>query len=326
VKRELLNYLCCPACHSDLVLHVDSGDQREIDEGVLRCLECSKSYDIKSGIPRFLPAEVADEVRRNVARFGYEWAWLSSTSDKNEIEFRSYLGEIQLESLASRAVLDAGCGMGKFLALSGKYGAKVAIGVDLAEQSVANAYKNTRSLDNVHVVQADLYHLPLRQGFDFIYSIGVLHHLIKPEAGFQKLVQLLREQGEIFAWVYGYEGNEIYVRFLDPFRRLTSRLPLWMNKALTAILATLLWILILLVYLPLDWAGMRKLPFHDYFLYFYRLGFRFFWGTVFDKAIPPISNYYRKEEFNAWFSRAGLSNVSVVHRNSNSWSGWGRKL
>jgi SAM-dependent methyltransferase len=325
VKRELLNYVCCPACNGDLILHVDSGDAKEIDEGSFHCVKCPKSYEIRKGIPRFLPVELADEVRRNVDRFGYEWAWLSSTSAKNELEFKSYLGEIPLESLASRAVLDAGCGMGKFLALSGRYGAKVAIGVDLAEQSVENAYRNTRSLDNVHVVQADLYHLPLKGGFDFIYSIGVLHHLIKPETGFQRLVQLLREQGEIFAWVYGYEGNEIYVRFLDPFRRLTSRLPLSVNKFFTAILASLLWVLILLVYLPLDRAGIRKLPFHDYFIYFYRLGFRFFWGTVFDKAIPPISNYYRKEEFNAWFSRAGLSNVSIVHRNSNSWSGWGRK-
>lgn len=308
------------------MLQADSGESNDIENGALDCLGCQKSYPIRRGIPRFLPAELADEVRRNVDRFGYEWAWLSSPSAKNEMEFRSYLGEIPLESLATRTVLDAGCGMGKFLALSGQYGAKIAIGVDLAEQSVEAAYRNTRSLDNVHVIQADLYHLPFRKGFDFIYSIGVLHHLIRPEAGFQKLVQLLKERGEIFAWVYGYEGNEIYVRFLDPFRRLTSRLPLWLNKFLTAILTSLLWTLILLVYLPLERAGIRRLPFHDYFIYFYRLGFHIFWGTVFDKAIPPISNYYRKEEFNGWFSRAGLSNVSIIHRNSNSWSGWARKL
>jgi len=326
VKRELLSYLCCPACNGDLTLHSDSIDGNEIEEGALQCSRCSKSYEIRKGIPRFLPAKLAEEVRRNVDRFGYEWAWLSSTSAKNELEFRSYLGEIPLESLATRVVLDAGCGMGKFLALSGRYGAKVAIGVDLAEQSVENAYQNTRSLENVHVVQADLYHLPFKCGFDFIYSIGVLHHLIKPEAGFRKLVELLKEEGEIFAWVYGYEGNEIYVRFLDPFRSLTSRLPLWLNKFLTAILTALLWTLILAVYRPLDRLGIRKLPFHDYFIYFYGLGFRFFWGTVFDKAIPPISNYYRKEEFSAWFSRAGLSKVSIVQRNSNSWSGRGRRL
>jgi SAM-dependent methyltransferase len=265
-------------------------------------------------------------VRRNVANFGYEWRWLSSISEKNEQEFLSYLGTIRPESFSSETVLDAGCGMGKFLYFAGNYGAEDAIGVDLADGSVECAYANTKHLANVHVVQADLYHLPLKSCFDLIYSIGVLHHLVEPEVGFQKLVAHLASGGRILAWIYGYEGNELYIKFLDPLRKITCHLPLWLNKSLAALVAAVLWIPMTLVYLPLDMIHIRVLPFHEYLVYFHRLGFRFFWGTVFDKLIPPISHYYRREEFTLWFSNAKLFDITIIRRNSNSWSGCGVKL
>ena len=180
----------------------------EIESGSLSCDRCRRDYEISEGIPRFVPIELSEKVKLNVNNFGYEWSWLSSISEKNEIEFRSYLGEILPEGFASRVVLDAGCGMGKFLYFTGKYGAKDAIGVDLASGSVERAYKNTMHLENVHVVQADLLHLPLKRCFDFIYSIGVLHHLAQPEQGFYNLVEYLKSNGKIFALLKALKAND----------------------------------------------------------------------------------------------------------------------
>ena len=326
MKAKLLDYLCCPACRADLLLDAPSWQDEEVDTGSLACENCHLRFEIRNGIPRFIPPELSEQVRRNVSNFGYEWSWLSSVSDKNETEFSSYLGNIGPESFRSRVVLDAGCGMGKFLSLSGKYGAQDVIGVDLADQSVEAAYSNTQHLGNVHVVQADLFHLPLKPCFDLVYSIGVLHHLSHPQGGFQHLVERLKDSGVILAWVYGYEGNELFIRFIDPLRRLTCRMPLQVNKILAAVLAFTLWIPITTLYVPLNKWKIKLLPFHDYFIYFHKLGFHFFWGTIFDKLIPHISNYYRREEFMSWFSQAHLSNISITQRNANSWSGSGVKL
>jgi SAM-dependent methyltransferase len=325
MKSKLLQYLCCPSCRGDLALDVRSCRDQEVESGSLVCKGCG-CFEIKGGIPRFTPPKISEQVRRNVGSFGYEWSWLSSLSEKNETEFLSYLGKIRPESLKSRVVLDAGCGMGKFLYLSGKYGAKDVIGVDLAARSVEMAYENTRHMDNVHVVQADLFHLPLKPCFDFVYSIGVLHHLSSPPEGFQVLVEHLKEGGAILAWVYGHEGNELYIRFLDPIRKITCRMPLWLNKVVAALLAFIIWIPIMIIYTPLEKLKIKRLPFHDYFVYFQKLGFHFFWGTVFDKLIPHISNYYRNEEFMSWFSKAKLRDISITQRNANSWCGHGVKL
>jgi SAM-dependent methyltransferase len=326
VKKKLLDYLCCPYCRVGLCLDVQCVLKEEIEAGSLHCKACYRRFDIKNGIPRFVPTDLSTQVRCNVGNFGYEWNWLSSISEKNETEFLSYLGKISPTSFRSKVVLDAGCGMGKFLCLAAKYGAKDVIGVDLADRSVECAYNNTKHLQNVHVVQADLLHLPFQPCFDFVYSIGVLHHLSDPQKGFEFLVEHLRHGGMIFAWVYAYEGNELYVEFLDPFRKITCRLPLGVNKMLAGLLAFALWIPITIIYIPLEKIRLKRLPFHDYFVYFHKLGFHFFWGTVFDKLIPRISNYYRREEFLSWFSSAKLSDISVIQRNANSWSGNGVKL
>ena len=53
------------------------------------------------------------------------------------------------------------------------------------------------------MIQADLHRPPFAlESFDFIYSIGVLHHLPDPEAAFQNLLRYLKPQGEIQIYLY----------------------------------------------------------------------------------------------------------------------------
>src|SRR5260370_30683976 len=81
-----------------------------------------------------------------------------------------------------------------------------------------------------HVVQGGIYNPPLARPedggpFDFIYSIGVLHHLPDPEAGFQSLVRFVRPGGAIFAWVYGRENNGVVHGFINPLcQNVTTRM------------------------------------------------------------------------------------------------------
>ena len=69
------------------------------------------------------------------------------------------------------------------------------VGVDISE-AIESTRVNTQGMPNVHLVQADVYHLPFRPGvFDFAYSIGVLHHLPEPEKAFQCVVPLVKPGG-----------------------------------------------------------------------------------------------------------------------------------
>jgi hypothetical protein len=56
---------------------------------------------------------------------------------------------------------------------------------------------------NVHIVQADIFDLPLRHAvFDLIFSIGVLHHTPGTKSALSKLISLLNQIGIVGIWFY----------------------------------------------------------------------------------------------------------------------------
>jgi uncharacterized protein YbaR (Trm112 family) len=50
-----MDILCCPVCKGDLVLHVETENDKEILEGRLNCAACRVDYPIHEGIPNLLP-------------------------------------------------------------------------------------------------------------------------------------------------------------------------------------------------------------------------------------------------------------------------------
>jgi ubiquinone/menaquinone biosynthesis C-methylase UbiE len=89
--------------------------------------------------------------------------------------------------------------------------------------------RNTESV-NVRAVQADLHNPPFAlESFDFIYSIGVLHHLPDPEVAFRNLLRFLKPGGEVQIYLYWKpEQRPIKALLLSGVagaRQLTTRLP-----------------------------------------------------------------------------------------------------
>ena len=327
MKQELLDLLVCLRCRGRLRHEPTRTDGREIVDGTIHCMACGATFPVRDGVPRMVPDGLSSRERATARAFGQEWKTLSELSAVSHDEFASYIEPLSPADLRGLTVLDAGCGMGKFSFAAAAAGARAVIAVDLSE-AVDVAYSHLRTLPNAHVVQASIYDLPLRpETFDFVFSIGVLHHLPDPERGFRDLVPLAAPGGRILVWLYALEGNETFVRVLDPFRvHLFSRLPAWVNRLVATLLAAPLWLIIRVCYLPLARRGLaERLPYGPYFVYFSRLGFRTFWGTVYDKLVPPISFYLSGPTIRRWLNSAGLVEVGLRHRNRNSWTCLARK-
>jgi SAM-dependent methyltransferase len=328
MRPALLGYLACPRCGGTLAVAAPAkAPGEEVIEGALGCGDCGAIYPVTRGVPRMLPAALSGPEQATARAFGVQWKVLSGLPEVFREEFESYLAPLSVSDLEGLVVLDAGCGMGKFSLAALEAGAAEVVSVDLSEAvDVAQAHLGSRT--KAHVVQASIYELPFPPArFDFIFSIGVLHHLPDPEKGFQALVPLVRPGGRIFVWLYALEGNEAFVRWVDPWRaRLFSRLPGWANRMAATCLAAPLWMLIQAVYAPLDRRGHGgRLPYAPYFRYFSRLGFRTFWGTVHDKLVPPVAHYLTRDDLRRWLRTTGLRELSLTHRNGNSWSVLARK-
>jgi SAM-dependent methyltransferase len=320
--------LACPVCQGRLDL--DTADGEEILEGELRCQGCGLVFPVRGGVPRLLPPDLSPEKRRTALAFGWEWRHFVEMHDAYEEQFLDWLWPLQREFFAGKVVLDAGCGIGRHSYFAASYGAREVVSMDLSA-AVETAYQNLGHLPNTHVVQADIYNPPFRRDgaggpFDFVYSIGVLHHLPEPQGGFTSLLRFLRPEGTIFAWVYGYEDNNFVHYVITPVRRLlTSRLPPGVVSRLAWPPALLLQVLVKGLYRPLHGTpAFRLLPMRDYLYSVSHFTFRQNYSIVFDHLIPPTAYYLKREELEAWFAEAGLVEVEISRRNRNSWRGRGR--
>jgi len=86
------------------------------------------------------------------------------------------------------------------------------LGVDVSLTSLAYARRKTRELGlrNIEYAQADILELgAIDRTFDRIESVGVLHHLAEPTAGWRVLVSLLRPGGRMRIGLYSNLARRI---------------------------------------------------------------------------------------------------------------------
>ena len=328
MKPSLLEHLACPSCHGRLDLAAAVSQGAEVMEGDLRCRKCRAAYAVRRGVPRFVESARTEESARTASAFGWEWRTFSRIDDHHEQQFLDWIAPAGREAFRGRVVLEGGCGKGRHTRLASRYGAAAVIGVDLSE-AVDVAFDNTRDEPTVHIVQADLLRLPLRPAScDYAFSVGVLHHLPDPSAGFQALAEAVRPGGGVSVWVYGAENNAWIANIVSPLRiKLTSRMPPRLLHALSFVLALPLWLALAVAYRPARRDGLswmrRFLFYYPYLGYISGFPFREIHHIVHDHLAAPVAHYLRRELVEQWYRSVGAHNAVIAWHNRNSWRGYG---
>ncbi len=243
-------------------------------------------------------------------RFGYEWDKYSFMDPKYEDQFKNWTGPLLESDFKNKDILDAGCGMGRNSYWALKYGANSLTAFDLDKRSVDKAKETLSEFKNSDVSLKSIYEIDWENKFDLAFSIGVIHHLKDPILALKNIVKSLKQNGRILIWVYGYEGNEWIVKFVNPIRKnITSKLPLGLVHFLSYFCSTPLYLFVKIFKGPS--------------LYLKQLSTFDFWhihSIVFDQLIPEVANYWRKDEVKALLNGLDVHNVEVLApKNQSGW-------
>jgi uncharacterized protein YbaR (Trm112 family)/ubiquinone/menaquinone biosynthesis C-methylase UbiE len=329
MKERLLELLACPTCGGDILLaHASEYKGREIIEGVLTCNKCTREYKVIRGVPRFADlAKVEEDKAATAENFGWQWTNFTQEDPKYNEQFLGWLKPVKPEFFKDKIVLEGGCGKGRHTKLAAEWEAKEVVGIDLGD-GVESAFALTRDLPNAHIVQCDIFKLPLKKVFDYAFSVGVLHHTPDPKAAFASLAGKVKSGGHISAWVYGAENNEWISKYVNPIRAgFTSQISQPILYQLSKLPTLGVFLATKLVYRPLNAAAKpvaNKLFYNEYLNHLGTFGWREQHNIVFDHLVAPTAFYISKTEFENWWREIAATDVEITWHNENSWCGFGK--
>ena len=308
--------MACPRCSGELSI---SGDT----------LVCTAGHEwpVTQGVVRFggsqaLPDQ--DSRDQTASSFAFEWERFGGIRDEWERNFLDYMQPHDPAFFEGLDVLDAGTGSGRHARQAAIYGARVAAvdlgaSIDVARQNVT---------DDVLTVQSDLEALPFRQGsFDFVMSIGVLHHLPDTGRALRYLVAFVKPGGRLRVYLYWKPERAWHrwiLRGVTAARQVTTRLPHRLLLALCYPLSVALWILFVGPHRLLRrWKATLKLadslPLKTYADY----PFGVLINDQFDRLSAPVERRFTAEEVRLLMKDAGLEGVEV--RANSGWIAEGRR-
>ena len=147
---------------------------------------------------------------------------ISAVINEINLKLRTY----KVTQVERPEILIAGCGTGQHsIGTAKRFKDSKVLAIDLSLSSLAYAKRKTEELgiENIKYMQADILDLmELNKQFDLIESVGVLHHMENPMAGWKVLTNCLKPGGLMNIGLYSEVGRQDIVKVRHEIRKLPA--------------------------------------------------------------------------------------------------------
>jgi len=236
LKKNSLDFLCCPKCHSDLTLNDERTNVDEVTAGSLLCQDCKKEYKIEQGIPDFLLPEHLNEKDRkwmleydSMARsYDLLMTLIIPTLSIGLEPFERYRWTKKLGIRSESHVLDVSTGTGKNLQFIRRQigsNGKIAA-MDISKGMLNHAYAKTKrkKWNNIELHRANASHLPYKNNtFDAVMHVGGINTFGQKGKALQEMTRVAKKNAKIIIIDEGL-APEKQKTFLGKFQLRTNRL------------------------------------------------------------------------------------------------------
>lgn len=269
------------------------------------------------------PMTASDDLQaRTIADFGEQWTSYSDTSGffGSPDLFNDFFNPLVRDTdVAGLRVAEIGAGTGRFVNVLARAGAASVVALE-PSGAFGVLRKTTAAFeDRISYLNVTGDRLPPTGDLDFVFAVGVLHHIPDPAPVVTAAFHALKRGGRMAVWLYGREGNTFYLALARPMwwlRRRLSREGLdrfvhllypffWCYMTASRALPLPLSAYMRQVMLPLT-PDKRRL-------------------VIYDQLNPAYAKYYTRDEARNLLASRGFVDVRLHHRHGMSWTVLGSK-
>lgn len=255
---------------------------------------------------------------RTIADFGDQWQrYTDNEGYYGEVEILKGTLEplVKLEEVQGKRVAEIGSGTGRIVKMLLRAGAREVTAIEPSDAFEVLKRNLADEGGRVVLLNKAGHEIPADGAYDFVLSIGVIHHIPDPDPVIAASLQALRPGGRLIVWLYGKEGSGLIVQSIRALRMMTTHLPHFVVAAIAHVLALALELYIFAC------RYVRWLPLHDYITNVVgRFSRSKRYLVVYDQLRPAYAMYYSEAEARELLASNGFSDVQLYFRHGYSWT------
>ncbi|MCB4756451.1 MAG: class I SAM-dependent methyltransferase [Elusimicrobia bacterium] len=260
--------------------------------------------------------------QRTIDDFGEQWTHFPDNEGfyGSSAILRDAIGPLfSLSDVAGGRVAEIGSGTGRIVKSLLEAGAGHVWAIEPSEAVPALEKNLAGDRERVTILPIPGEELPLGLNLDYIFSIGVIHHVPDPRPILKRAHQSLKPKGKLVIWVYGRENNLPYIFLVSALRLITTRMPHTFRVFLSKILNFGLDIYMFLCrFFPLPLKGYVMHVLRNFDRKKREL-------VIYDQLNPAYAKFYRKDEIEKLLREVGFDKIALHHRHGYSWTILGEK-